>query len=182
MFELISAHKTGRKTKFLPKLAVKSWEDKILGALVRCRRKRIRDHAKLRKQGLALFFFGFFISPLPAKPFEQCQFVDCQGRVEPLFVKQTAFPRFAPSFRTLVSHSRFGAQQVVMWGDTSSVAGRRVGAVASSRQLRQQLSSRDMRRSLNVINRTSAQSAEWHRCRSRASPTGRTSRNGPPRR
>lgn len=47
MFELISAHKRGKKTKFLSKFAVKSWEDKILGALVRCRRKRIKDHAKL---------------------------------------------------------------------------------------------------------------------------------------
>ncbi|OHV72111.1 hypothetical protein LCM4579_12370 [Ensifer sp. LCM 4579] len=59
MFELISAHKTGRKAKFPPIFAVKSWEDKILGALVRCRRKRIRDHAKLKNKALALFFFGF---------------------------------------------------------------------------------------------------------------------------
>ena len=51
MFGLVSAHKTGMKTKFLPTFAVKSWEDKILGALRRCRRKRIKDHAKLEKQG-----------------------------------------------------------------------------------------------------------------------------------
>ena len=59
MFELVSAHKTGRKTKFLPKFAVKSWEDKILGALVRCRRQRLKDHAKLENKALALFFFAF---------------------------------------------------------------------------------------------------------------------------
>ncbi|PND20737.1 hypothetical protein CN934_13635 [Ensifer sp. MMN_5] len=47
----------------MPKFAVKSWEDKILGALVRCRRKRIRDHATLRKQGFGLVFFWFFITP-----------------------------------------------------------------------------------------------------------------------
>ncbi|WP_046118540.1 hypothetical protein [Ensifer aridi] len=43
----------------MSKFAVKSWEDKILGALVRCRRKRIKDHAKLENKALALFFFGF---------------------------------------------------------------------------------------------------------------------------
>lgn len=62
MFELISAHKTGKKTKFLPKFAVKSWEDKILGALVRCRRKRIEDHAKLKKQGFTPCFFLLFVT------------------------------------------------------------------------------------------------------------------------
>jgi hypothetical protein len=57
MFGLISAHKTGMKSKFLPTFAVKSWEDKILGALRRCRRKRIRDHAILEKQGFKPCFF-----------------------------------------------------------------------------------------------------------------------------
>ncbi|PJR14960.1 hypothetical protein CEJ86_14200 [Sinorhizobium meliloti] len=47
----------------MPKFAVKSWEDKILGALVRCRRKRIKDHATLKKQGFGLVFFCFFIAP-----------------------------------------------------------------------------------------------------------------------
>ncbi|WEJ11213.1 hypothetical protein [Sinorhizobium prairiense] len=50
----------------MPKFAVKSWEDKILGALVRCRRKRIKDHATLKKQGFGLVFFAFS-SPLLAK-------------------------------------------------------------------------------------------------------------------
>lgn len=63
MFELISAHKRGKKTKFLSKFAVKSWEDKILGALVRCRRKRIKDHAKLENKALALFFLVFLFAP-----------------------------------------------------------------------------------------------------------------------
>ncbi|ASY55986.1 MULTISPECIES: hypothetical protein [Sinorhizobium] len=60
MFELVSAHKTGKKTKFLPNFAVKSWEDKILGALVRCRRQRFKDHAKLENKALALFFFAIY--------------------------------------------------------------------------------------------------------------------------
>ncbi|WP_162098807.1 hypothetical protein [Sinorhizobium sojae] len=63
MFELISAHKTGRKAKFLPNFAVKSWEDKILGALVRCRRKRIKDHAKLKTRPWPCFFLLFSSSP-----------------------------------------------------------------------------------------------------------------------
>ncbi|KRD56397.1 hypothetical protein N183_07625 [Sinorhizobium sp. Sb3] len=59
MFGLISAHKTGMKTKFLPTFAVKSWEDKILGALRRCRRKRIRITRNLKNKAFSLVFFCF---------------------------------------------------------------------------------------------------------------------------
>jgi hypothetical protein len=86
----------------LPKFAVKSWEDKILGALVRCRRKRIKDHATLKNKALALFFFGFFTSHITAKQFQQCLFVDCQGlhpagrRLE--MPRQPRHPSFAVMF------------------------------------------------------------------------------------
>ncbi|WEX78621.1 hypothetical protein PYH37_003527 [Sinorhizobium numidicum] len=59
MFELISAHKTGKKTKFLPKFAVKSWEDKILGALVAAAGNGLKITRNLENKALALFFFAF---------------------------------------------------------------------------------------------------------------------------
>jgi hypothetical protein len=76
MFELVSAHKTGMKTKFLPTFAVKSWEDKILGALRRCRRKRIKDHAKLENKAFSLVFFCFSASDSRAKHLAKLNYVN----------------------------------------------------------------------------------------------------------
>jgi hypothetical protein len=57
MFELVSAHKTGRE--LIPVIfAVKSWEDQILGALVAAP-VTVTDHAILKTRLLALFFFDF---------------------------------------------------------------------------------------------------------------------------
>jgi hypothetical protein len=68
----------------LPKFAVKSWEDKILGALVRCRRKRIKDHATLKNKALALFFFGFFNSHITAKQFDSVFLLTVKGFTRPM--------------------------------------------------------------------------------------------------
>jgi hypothetical protein len=68
----------------LPKFAVKSWEDKILGALVRCRRKRIKDHATLKNKALALFFFGFFNSQITAKQLNSVFLLAVKGWARPV--------------------------------------------------------------------------------------------------
>ena len=76
MFGLISAHKTGMKTKFLPTFAVKSWEDKILGALSRCRRQRMKDHAKLENKAFSLVFFCFTRSSATTKQQQELNYVN----------------------------------------------------------------------------------------------------------
>ncbi|MBP2467700.1 hypothetical protein JOH52_003721 [Sinorhizobium meliloti] len=68
----------------MPKFAVKSWEDKILGALVRCRRKRIKDHATLKNKASALFFFGFFNSHITAKQFNSVFLLTVKGFTRPM--------------------------------------------------------------------------------------------------
>ncbi|MEJ7015373.1 hypothetical protein [Sinorhizobium meliloti] len=68
----------------MPKFAVKSWEDKILGALVRCRRKRIKDHATLKNKALALFFFGFFNSQITAKQLNSVFLLAVKGWTRPV--------------------------------------------------------------------------------------------------
>jgi hypothetical protein len=90
----------------LPKFAVKSWEDKILGALVRCRRKRIKDHATLKNKALALFFFGFFTSHITAKPLNSVFLLAVKGWTRPVgapepldeMPRQPRHPSFAVMF------------------------------------------------------------------------------------